>query len=74
MADSRAPKSPAAEPLTVRRSFTSPPDRVFRAWTSPEELKQQGPFASGASAPPRNSVQGRYSLFAAAEVPLLARV
>lgn len=40
MAASRAPKPPASEQLTVRRTFVSPPDRVFRAWTSPEELKR----------------------------------
>jgi uncharacterized protein YndB with AHSA1/START domain len=40
MAARDASKPSAPGPLTVRRTFTSPPDRVFRAWTSAEELKR----------------------------------
>ena len=34
------PTSQTTHTLTVRRTFAASRDRVFRAWTDPEELKQ----------------------------------
>lgn len=40
MAPTTAPKPEATHSLTVRRSFAAAPDRVFRAWTTPAEVKK----------------------------------
>lgn len=34
------PNAPAGATLHLRRTFAAPRERVFRAWTSPEELKK----------------------------------
>ena len=37
--------------LQIRRTFPAPRERVFRAWTQPEELKKWWGIADGFSAP-----------------------
>lgn len=40
MATTPAPTRPRSVTLQLRRTFRAPRERVFRAWTSPEELKR----------------------------------
>ncbi len=35
-----SPQPTKTESLTMRRVFTAPPERVFQAWTTPDQLKR----------------------------------
>jgi uncharacterized protein YndB with AHSA1/START domain len=59
-----APSFPPTIALTLRRAFSAPPERVFRAWTSAEELRVW--FGPGAYSAPHVEldlrVGGRYRI------------